>query len=73
MGSGRIDPLFRRIEAGDVLIVTQLACSTRDLLNVIAALAERCRLQEPQVGLAYADGQSARTIAISAGSAELWP
>src|SRR5262249_58719047 len=43
--SGRIDPLFHRIEAGDVLIVTQLACSTRDLLNVIAALAERCRLQ----------------------------
>jgi DNA invertase Pin-like site-specific DNA recombinase len=44
MGSGRIDPLFRRIEAGDVLIVTRLdrlARSTRDLLNVIAALAER--------------------------------
>jgi len=40
--------LFRRIEASDVLIVTQPARSTRDLLNVIAALAERCRLQEPQ-------------------------
>ena len=33
MGSGRIDPLFPRIEASDVLIVTQPARSTRDLLN----------------------------------------
>ena len=36
--------LLRRIEAGDVLVVTRLdrlARSTRDLLNVIAALAER--------------------------------
>jgi hypothetical protein len=41
MGSGRIDPLFRRIEAGDALIVTQLARSTRDLLNVIDAVTKR--------------------------------
>jgi len=34
--------LFRRIEAGDVLIVTQLARSTRDLLKVIAALGRGC-------------------------------
>src|SRR6516162_5270783 len=36
--------LLRRIEAGDVLVVTRLdrlARSTRDLLNVIAALTER--------------------------------
>jgi DNA invertase Pin-like site-specific DNA recombinase len=36
--------LLRRIEAGDVLIVTRLdrlARSTRDLLNVIAAIADR--------------------------------
>jgi DNA invertase Pin-like site-specific DNA recombinase len=36
--------LLRRIESGDVLVVTRLdrlARSTRDLLNVIAALTER--------------------------------
>jgi len=35
---------IRRLEAGDVLVVTQpdrLARSTRDLLNVIAAISER--------------------------------
>ena len=38
--------LLRRIEPGDVLIVSRLdrlARSTRDLLNVIAALADRVR------------------------------
>jgi hypothetical protein len=33
--------LFRRIEASDVLIVAQLARSTRDLLNVIDAVTKR--------------------------------
>jgi DNA invertase Pin-like site-specific DNA recombinase len=36
--------LIRRLEAGDVLVVTRLdrlARSTRDLLNIVAAIAER--------------------------------
>ena len=35
--------LLRRIEPGDVLIVTRLDRPVRDLLNVIAALADRVR------------------------------
>ena len=37
--------LIRRLEPGDVVIVTRLdrlARSTRDLLNVLATIGERC-------------------------------
>ena len=44
--------VIRRLEPGDVLLVTRLdrlARSTRDLLNVLAAVGERgAGLQEPQ-------------------------
>jgi hypothetical protein len=46
-GSDRVELMkgLRRLEPGDVLMVTRLdrlARSTRDLLNVLAAVTERC-------------------------------